>query len=199
VMNANKALLTGLLLAGVLAPLSPAHAAEEAMAVRAAPALYGVKEIQVQQSRLANPQASANCGTSSGELSAMLLKAFKADGLPAFSILGATPVKQGTARIDIFPDVATLQPRDKECVSWVSFTAQSKDVLRVYPVETPRNLITTYWSGGLMIGTSAAAHPAALNEAVTKLEAAFSRQYRLDQPPALTPPDAANVPAPASK
>jgi len=191
VMNANKvslaclfAVVLGLFLSAT------AQAEEKVVAIKAAPALYGVKEFQVQYGRVGNQAASANCGTSSGELATMVLKSLKSDGLPAFPVLGAQPVSPGVARIDIFPDIVTLQPRDKECVSWVSITAQSKDVLRVYPVETPRNLLTTYWTGGLMISSSQSGHPTSLNDAIAKLTAALSRQYRLDQPPTLTPQDA---------
>jgi len=197
VMNANKTTLPSLVLAGMLTVLSPSLAAEPAPATApvaapapaAAPALYNVRELQVQHGRLANPTASANCSTSSGEVASMVIKAFKADGLPAFSVLGAPARTPGIARVDIYPDVVTLQPHDKECVTWVSLTAQSKDVLRVYPVETPRNLITTYWTGGLMIASSITGHAMALNDAIVKLTAAFSRQFRIDQPPSLAPHD----------
>ena len=189
-MNANKSLSTTLLLAGTfLVAFSSCSFAQEAeqQKIKAAPAMYNVKEMQMQHGRIANPTASANCGTSSGEIATMFMNAFKVDGLPVFSVLGAPPPKQGVARIDIYPDVVTLQPREKECVSWVSLTAQSKELLRIVPIDTPRNLITNYWSGGLMVGSGVSGHPAALNEAVQKLTAQFSRQYRLDQPPSLTP------------
>lgn len=158
-----------------------------------APALYNVKELLIQHGRLANQQASANCGTSSGEIAAMVLKAFKTDGLPAIPVLGAPPADSNTARVEVFPDVATLQPREKECISWVSLTVQSKDLLLIRPIETPRNLITTYWTGGLMVSSSTTAHPVSINDAVTKLTAAFSRQYRLDQPASLASPTSVNI------
>lgn len=117
----------------------------------------------------------------------MVLKALQADNLPAFSVLNAPKRDPNVARIDIYPDVVTLQPREKECVSWVSITAQSREILQINPVATPRNMMSTYWHGGLMVGSSNTAHANTINDAFSKLGAQFSRQYRLDQPPEISP------------
>ena len=186
--NANKSGLCGLLLsASLLTLVSPVAALAQA----SAPALYDVKELQVQHGRIGNPKASANCGTSSGEVSMMVLKALQADKLPAFSVLNAPKQNPNVARIDIYPDVVTLQPREKECISWVSISAQSREILQINPIATPRNLMSTYWQGGMMVGSNVTAHANTINDAFAKLGAQFSRQYRLDQPPELTPHQAA--------
>ncbi|MDD2324630.1 MAG: hypothetical protein PHW63_01260 [Alphaproteobacteria bacterium] len=155
-----------------------------------APALYGVSEIQVQYGRIGNPKASANCGTSSGEVLASVLKSMEGEGLPAFSVLHAPQQQETAARVNAYPDVITLQPRDKECISWVALTVSSREPLQINPIGLPRNLTTTYWTGGLMVGSPASAHAASINEAFQKLVEQFGRQYRADQPPDLTPQEA---------
>lgn len=173
-MNANK-ICWAAALAILLAPCA-------AQALETAPPLYGVNEMVIQHSRMGNPTASAACTISSGEVSRMVLEAMKTNNLPALSVLSAPPLKAGVERIDVFPDVVTLQPRDKECVSWVSFAVQSKAALNLPPVTTPRSMIVTYWTGGLMVSSTVAAHPTVVNEAVKKLAGQLAQQYRNDQP-----------------
>jgi len=154
-----------------------------AQAQQVAPALFNVQEIQVQHGRIGSAVASANCGVSTGEIAAMVLAALKVENLPVFSVLNAPPLRPSVARVDAFPDVITLQPREKECISWVALSVQSKEPLQIDPIKTPRNLITTYWTGGLMVGSSALNHANTIKDAYLKLAEQFGRQYRLDQPP----------------
>ena len=187
-MSENKLVFSSLLLG--LTCLLGAQQAKADEAAGFAPALYGVSEIQVQHGRIGNPKASANCGTSSGEVLTTVLKSMEKEGLPAFSVLQAPPLAAGAARVNAYPDVVTLQPRDKECVSWVSLTINSREPLSVNPVKLPRNLTTTYWTGGLMVGSIDTAHATSISEAFQKLIEQFGRQYRADQPPDLKAQDA---------
>lgn len=177
-MNGNKLLFC------CTATLGLALASTQA-AAQAVPAMSGVQEVQVQHARVGNSAATGACGTSSGEIAADVLKVLKGDNIPAFSVIDAPPPRMGVARIDLIPEIITLQQQGLTCTSWISLFAQSRGSIRVPPVETPRNITALYWRGGLMISTTQAGHPRALTEAFGKLALQFSRQYRMDQPPPL--------------
>lgn len=180
-MNANKTALCCFLsfAAFGFVPLASAHAEASA------PALFGVKEIQIEHARMGNAAASAACGTSGGEIAKMVEDSLKMDNLPVFSMVNAPNEKPDSVRITLLPEVTTLQPTDKSCVSWLSLSAQSRNTLLISPLPTPRHAMVTYWSGGVMISSNVSSHSRTINEAVDKLCAQFSRQYRLDQPPVL--------------
>lgn len=181
VTNANKLLAAALMTGSLLAP-SLSFAEEQ---LPTAPALYSVGEMQVHYARLGNPKASGICGTSTGEAAKMLLKDLQAEHLPVLAAVGADPAKNGVERVDIYPDITTIQPRDAECVSWVSLTVERHAALRVDPITTPRDLVVTYWTGGVMIGTTVPNHPSAIDNAFMKLSQQLARQYATDQPPSL--------------
>ena len=187
-MNASK--LSLLSCCSLLVLLStPVRAADEAPPKpKTAPSLFSVGEFQIQHGRLANQKASATCGTSTGEVAKMVTTAFKTDGLPSFAVIGAPDPKKDVERVDVYPDVVTLQPRDNECVSWVSLTVQSRAALTIEPILVPRDLNVVYWTAGMMVGSSVNGHPAALNDAFQKISSLLSRQYRADQPPAVRDP-----------
>jgi hypothetical protein len=194
-MNANKLSLVCCCALLSLAPL-PANALvqdeivppEPPAQIKTAPSLFSVGEFQIQHGRIANQRASAICGTSTGEVAKMVSSAFRTDGIPSFPVIGAPDPKPDVERVDVYPDVVTLQPRDNECVSWVSLTVQSRGALTISPVQTPRDLNVVYWTAGMMVGSSVNSHPATLNDAFQKLSSLLSRQYRADQPPAVRDP-----------
>ncbi|MGE4350564.1 MAG: hypothetical protein AB7E52_00050 [Bdellovibrionales bacterium] len=154
-----------------------------------APAMFGVGEFQIQHARLVDPRASAACGTSSGEVMRLVEIALKGEGLSVFTVLDAAPPQRGVERVDIYPDVATVQPRETECSTWVALTAQSRAALRLDPVSTPRNMVVTYWSGGLIISSTTISHPTVLKDSIQKLAEAMARQYRSDQPTLIKDPE----------
>lgn len=181
-MNANRLYIAAALLSTFLLPTTgQAQAAS-------APALYGVGEIQVQNARLGNSEATANCGMSSGEISNAVIKAFSGDLLPVFSPLNAPPEKESVARIDLLPTVMSMQTDDKTCTSWVSFSAQSHNPVVLTPIETPRYITVSYWDGGMLVHSTKGGHAQTLINAIDKIVGQFMRQYKLDQPPSLTPP-----------
>ncbi len=179
-MNVNKTLLGGILLASCLLPAT-GHA------IDSAPALYNIGEIQVQNARLGNSEATANCGMSSGEISDAVIKSFRGDSLPVFSPINAPPSKESVARIDLLPTVMSLQTDDKTCTSWVSFSAQSRNLVILPPIKTPRYITATYWEGGMMVYSTKGGHAQAIINAIDKITGQFSRQYKIDQPPSSTP------------
>lgn len=180
-MNVNKLLLGTAFLTSCLAP-TLGHA------VDSAPALYGIQEIQVQNARLSNKDTTSQCGLSSGEIADAAVKTFRRDSFSVFSPINAPPLKEGTARIDLLPTVMSLQTDDKTCTSWVSLSAQSRNLVVLPPIETPRYVTITYWEGGMMAYSTTGTHAQAIVNAIDKISGQFSRQYKMDQPPSLTPP-----------
>ncbi|MDD3182263.1 MAG: hypothetical protein PHD48_05615 [Alphaproteobacteria bacterium] len=178
-MIANKFLCQASFLAS-LATCAPAFAGDS---VATAPSLYGVGEIQVLQARIVNPKATAACGTSTGELSKLLIKATQTAKLPTFPVIGAPAKQENIERVNLVTDIVTIQPHDNECLSWISFSVQKRAALRVEPVSTARELTVTYWSGGLMTGSTQANHPTSIEDAVQKLSGELASQYFADQPP----------------
>lgn len=178
VMNVNKSSL----FIGLVASLC----AGDAFAQKSAPSLYMVGELMVHSARLGNPAMTASCGLSSGEVSHIVLKSLKNDNLPAISIINAPPPKNNVARIDILPTMMSIKTDDKTCTSWISLSAQTRDLVVLPPLEVPRNVVVTYWDGGLLVHSRIEGHAQATINAVDKLAEQFSRQYRMDQPPDLS-------------
>lgn len=185
-MNANKTVRSGSYRVGVsflalgLLLSAPATALEGS-----APALLGVQEIQVQHGRLGNNAASDMCGLSSSDAATQVLNILKEEQLPVFAVMDAPMPRMGIARIDLLPEIVSLQREGLDCTSYVSLTAQTHSTVRVPPIETPRNVWVTYWRGGLMISSTQVGHLRAVREALTKLSQQFAKQYRSDQPPPL--------------
>jgi|GEM_PF-1727237 len=158
----------------------PSHAYEGA-----APALSGVEEILVQSVRAGGNAAGKTCGVNEDVLTKKLVKSLKSFNTPAVSVIDAKPSKIGVARVEVIPEVMTSGSQGIECTSWVSFSVQTYQTLRVPPVETPRNVIVTYWRGGLMVTSVTMSHLQVLSDAFDRLAEQFGKQYRLDQPPPL--------------
>ena len=185
--SANKLFTLAALLAITLTLPPPAQAQD---ASTMAPSFFGVSEFIVQHPRFGNTKASAACGTSTGEFTKLLLAALKTSKLPAISVVGAPVSRPHVERVNICPDVVTVQPRDDECVSWISLSVEKKAELRLDPIDTPRKMTVTYWSGGVMTGTTAASHAISLKDAAEKLSQQLARQYFADQPSTIKDPAA---------
>lgn len=177
-MNGNKA-KTALCALAALWLYAPA-----CLSAGSAPALLGVQEIIVRAERIGDEDAAGSCLSQIGDGADLVLKKLKEDNLPAFSVMDA-PSNTSAARIDLQPEILTLQRQGLDCISWVSLTAQSRETLQVLPVRPTRNVMVTYWRGGLIVSSTRIAHPRAVGEALAKLAQGFSRQYRADQPPPL--------------
>lgn len=177
-MTENKAKTALCALAALfLLPLS-------AQAAGSAPALLGVQEIIVRPERIGDEAASGACLSQTGDAADLVVRRLKEDGLPVFPIIDA-PTGSNAARIDLQPEILTLQRQGLDCISWVSLTAQSRETLQILPIRPQRNVMVTYWRGGLIVSSAQVAHPRAVNDALAKLATGFARQYRADQPPPL--------------
>ncbi|MDD3288569.1 MAG: hypothetical protein PHX43_06145 [Alphaproteobacteria bacterium] len=148
-------------------------------------AMLEVKEIVLQHARIGDLKAADYCGFYRGEAMDTLSKLFKQEGMPVTPIAEIKPPVIGQARIDLFPEVVTLDDQSGNCISWIALTAQSQNTLRIPPVETPRSVIITYWRSGLQVSSSQSVHGRVLINTLQKLARQFAEQYKLDQPPTL--------------
>lgn len=172
--------IIGLVLAGCWFTLPPVLASEGS-----APALSNIQELVVQNIRFGNNTGKSICGVRDDVLLARVVQDLKSYNLPAFSVMEAKPIKIGVARVEIVPEILSTNSQGIECTSWVSLTAQSNNTLRIPPIETPRNIIVTYWRANILVSSSENAHPQVLNDAFDKLTRKFAQQFRMDQPPPL--------------
>lgn len=178
-MNGNKRrlVLGALLLTGCLT--SGGALAYEG----AAPALSNVQEMIVQAVRTGGTAAAKSCGISQEKLLSVLVKELKNYNLPVFSLIEAKPSRMGIARIELMPEVITSNTQGVECTSWVSLTAQSQNTVRIPPVETPRNIVVTYWRGGVLVSSAESSHGQVVADNFDKLSKQLALQYNRDQPP----------------
>jgi hypothetical protein len=156
------------------------------------PALLDVKEILLQYPRVANGRASDACGLSREGVSNALDAAFKLDNMPFIAANKAKP--SSAAQIDIVPEIVTLSLQGKTCFSWIALTAQTKNIVKIPPIETPRSVLVVYWRSGLLVTGDINQYEKVVADEFQKLAHAFAKQYQTDQPPSLTPPADATGP-----
>jgi hypothetical protein len=209
-MNGNKAraqILSryGLVLAVFACLLAPVGSrAAEKTVTATAPAMSGVQEVLLQYAKIGNNAKAGACTVTPGEITSALYASLKSYNVPAVSVIDAKPAMIGVARIELIPEIVSLNSQGVDCTSWVSLVAQTQNTLRIQPIETPRSVIVTYWRGGMLVNSNQTTHPHAIKEAFEKLSSQFSQQYKLDQPPELPnldapPADAKPDMAPANK
>lgn len=170
---------------------APALAASNGTAgmLGAAPAMSGVGEMMLQTPHLGGSSATANtsaCAVGRGEIETSLYKILKNYGLPVVQAMKAMPQRLDVARVNVLPEIVTAASQDtSECSAWVSLTIQTDSTVTVPPIATPRNIIVTYWRGGLLVSGNATANSRAVIDALDKLARQLVQQYKLDQPPKL--------------
>lgn len=179
-MIVNKASYALLALTGFLS-LSPASV----QAADIVPSLYDVQDISVNLTRLGNETASANCGVFRRKISDQTLSYLVKDGLPARSSMAEHVKGASKVSVELIPEVVTIKPNDRLCLSWVSFSVQSRNAINLPPTKYHREVQLNYWNGGLLVSTSQHSHHRGVKEAINKLVGKFKRQYLADQPPEL--------------
>ena len=174
----------GLLLPAALLAftIAPALAADE---VGSAPAMFGVKEVLLQYARMGSSKAAEACGIPREELMGILAKELKDSNVPTTTVTQAKPPIMGEARIELVPEISSINSQGTDCISWLSLSAQSQSTAQILPVKIPRNVVVTYWRSGQLVGSSQTTHKRVLGDAFQKLIRQFAQQYRLDQPPIL--------------
>ena len=171
---AGKSLIVASLLA--LLPLCAAKAEG------AATAMYGVKEILAHYPRINNPEAAGFCGLAHVDLLAGMMKDLKAYNIPIFPPLEAMPPQIGVSRIELWPEIYTLNNEGIDCTSWVSMSARTENNLTIPPVNIPRSVIINYWDKGTMVTSSESQHMRVVSAALIKLGEDFAKRYVSDQP-----------------
>jgi hypothetical protein len=151
----------------------------------AASALSNVKELLVQGLRAGGTSSNENCGVDPDVLAKNLLRSLKNYGLPALSLIEAKPAKMGVFRIELLPEVVTSNTQGIECTSWVSLTAETQNTVPLPSAGTPRNVVVTYWRGGILASSAESTHGRVLSDTFDKLARQLSIQYNRDQPPPL--------------
>lgn len=155
----------------------------------AAPALSGVGEMVLQTARVGGSSSTATtnaCAVGRGEIETLLFKILKNYGLPVVQAMKAMPQRLDVARVNIVPEIVTASSSDGgECTAWISISVQTDSTVTVPPIPTPRNVLVTYWRGGLLVNGSATANARAVSDALDKLARQLTQQYKLDQPPKL--------------
>ena len=155
----------------------------DANAQGAAPGMSGVKEVIVQYARFSNPKVADTCGLVREDLSAALNKVLTENTIPSIPVADAKPPMMGVARIELVPEIATLDSQDLDCTSWVSLTAESQGNVRVPPIDTLRNVKIIYWQRGTLLSSGLSTHQDTVISTLKKMAEQFARQYQLDQPP----------------
>ncbi len=156
-----------------------------AQAQGAAPAMFGVEEVVVQVPHFGNDRSADQCGLDTGPLSDVIEKALQDKTVPAVSVTEAKPSVIGVARVNLVSDIFSFNSQGLDCTSWISLTAESRNSVRIPPVDTSRNVTITYWREGIMLASNQTTHERVVEEAFRKLAANFARQFKLDQPPPL--------------
>lgn len=157
-----------------------------ARADSAAPSLFGVREVIIQQPRIVDAKAAATCGGISRELvNTTMAKAFVGTSVPAMMVAEAKPPSLGVARIELTPEIHTRANENLECISWVSLAAENRVNLVVPPVTTLRAVTISYWRQRAMVTSGLSSHAQMVSDLLLKLAKEFAYQYQLDQPPDL--------------
>jgi len=157
-----------------------------ARADSAAPEMFGVREVIINNASVPDVKAADACGGISREtMTETLVKAFEGTSVPAISYLDAKPPSLGVARIELNSEVYTRTNEDLECVSWISITATSHANLVVPPVNTLRSVTILYWHQRAMVASGQSIHPHVVKDLLQRMATEFAQQYRLDQPPEL--------------
>jgi hypothetical protein len=149
----------------------------------AAAEMYGVREIVIDYARFNDPKVADSCGLSREKIASALANDFTGSNVPVVAAIDAKPPSIGIARIQLVPEVFSHTDENFDCVSSVSLTAQSRANVVVPPVTTLRGVTVVYWKQQTMVASAQTTHMEKIGEALNKMVAQFTQQYRLDQPP----------------
>lgn len=155
-----------------------------AQAQNSAPAMFGVKEILVQYPHINNPEAGKFCGLTNSDLLQGIVKNMKANGLPVITPMEALPPSEDIARIEVWPEIFTLNNEGIDCTSWVSLSIKSEHTLLVPPIKFPRSVVIEYWAKGGLVTSSESQHQRTVIAAFNRLGDEFAVQFQSDQPAA---------------
>jgi hypothetical protein len=148
----------------------------------AAPALYGVHDIILHNTHFLYPQAADSCALLADNLAATIDGVMLDLKVPVTLASVAKPPQFGTSRIELMPEVATMNSEGLDCTSWVSLSAQSQTNVKIMPVETLRNVTVIYWHKGVLVNSGQSGHAAIVDGVLKKFAVQFAQDYKAAQP-----------------
>ena len=149
----------------------------------AAMSLYGVKEILVRPVHFDDPATAATCRLKSDELDELIMKELHDGDLPVFAEADARPSTADVARIILVPQIVPFNSQGFDCVTWVSLSAESRNHLRVLPIEIPRVINVIYWRHGELVASAVSVHFDHVTASLHNMIHDFAQRYALAQPP----------------
>jgi hypothetical protein len=149
----------------------------------AAPEMFGVNEIVIENARFDDPSASGSCGLSRDDVAVVLNKIFAGSGVPVVGVIDARPIAAGVARIELIPEISSYMDESLGCVSWLSLSAESHSRVTIPPVNTLRTETIVYWRQHVKVASGQTVHAQKVDELMQEMAKQFIRQYQLDQPP----------------
>jgi len=159
----------------------------------AAQALYDVREILVRPVHFDDPALAKTCRLDGEDLDTLIMSELKDNGLPAIAEAKAQPSTFSMARIILVPQIVPYNSQGLDCVTWVALSAESRNHLRVLPVEIPRIVNVIYWRQGELVASAVSVHGEHVTSSLHNMIHHFGDRYKLSQPPSVGHP---NTPAP---
>lgn len=199
VMNANNRFSWIQALAVLASFVAPSFAQAEEPTVQgpysvysqesAVQSLYGVKEILVRSVRFDDMTLAKTCRLTVEDLDATILQELKDNNLPATPEKDARPTMVENPRILLVPQIVPYNNQGLDCVTWVSLSAETKNHLRVLPIEVPRIVNVIYWRSGEIVASAVSVHADHVNVALHKMIHNLGQKYMLAQPPTVGRPN----------
>lgn len=154
----------------------------------AAQALYGVKEVVVRQVRFDDPAIAKSCRLTSEDLDSLIMQELKDANLPVITERDARPTVAEVPRIFLVPQIVPFNSQGFDCVTWVSMTAETRNHLRVLPIEIPRIVNVVYWRRGEMVASAVSVHGDHVTASLHNIIREFGQRFLQAQPPTVGRP-----------
>jgi hypothetical protein len=174
-----------LLLAFFIAVPSAPQAQESA-----AQSLYGVKEILVRPVKFDDDKLAKSCRLTGSELDELIMQELKDNGVPAVAEADARPTTMDVARILLVPQIVPFNSQGLDCVTWTALSAESRNHLRVLPIEIPRVVNVVYWRRGELVTSAVSVHGDHVATSLHAMIREFGQRYKQAQPPTVGKPTA---------
>lgn len=159
----------------------------------AAQGLYGIKEILVRPVHFDDPAAAKTCRLTGEDLDAVILQELKDNKLPATPEKDARPSTAEVPRILLVPQIVPYNSQGLDCITWVALSAETRNHVRVLPIEIPRVVNVIYWRHGEIVASAVSVHGDHVAQSLHSMIREFGQRYMLAQPPTVGRP---NLPAP---
>jgi hypothetical protein len=166
--------------------LSPTARAQES----AAQALYGVQEILVRPVHFDDPAAAKSCRLVGSDVDELIMKELKDNGLPVVAEKDARPSLTDVPRILLVPQIVPFNSQGMDCVTWTALSAESRNHLRVLPIQIPRVVNVIYWRYGEMVASAVSVHGEHVSASLHNMIRQFGQRYTQAQPPTVGRPTA---------